>query len=102
MKTSIDIVAAKDAEVLTPERVKDTPPEKKPGDEPGGPKGPRIRCPRCGWQPRAHDVWMCHCRHLWNTFDTGGVCPACLYQWKITACPRCQQWSAHSEWYAQD
>ena len=23
----------------------------------------------------------CRCRHQWNTFDTGGICPGCLHQW---------------------
>src|ERR1700733_9109504 len=40
--------------------------------------GPRIRCPKCGWEPRKHDLWSCDCGHLWNTFDTGGIWPACL------------------------
>jgi hypothetical protein len=63
-------------------------------------KGPHIRCPRCGWKPGKHSGWMCTCRHIWNTFETGGICPACLYQWMITMCPSCKQWSAHSAWYA--
>jgi hypothetical protein len=42
---------------------------------------------------------MCMCKHTWNTFDTGGVCPKCLYQWKITVCLACHRWSAHSDWY---
>jgi hypothetical protein len=71
-------------------------------DAPGGPSGPpRIRCPKCNWTPSAEDRWQCHCKHVWNTFDTGGVCPSCLYQWKITMCPKCGQWSAHSDWYTQ-
>ncbi len=40
------------------------------------PSGPRIRCPFCGWSPRKEDKWFCECGHSWNTFDTGGVCPA--------------------------
>lgn len=69
-------------------------------DDPGTPAGPpRIRCPKCNWTPSAEDLWLCSCRHVWNTFDTGGVCPACLYQWRITMCLQCRQWSAHSDWY---
>jgi hypothetical protein len=60
---------------------------------------PRIRCPLCAWQPDAHSRWFCNCGHTWNTFDTGGICPACLYQWLITACLACHRWSAHSDWY---
>jgi hypothetical protein len=43
------------------------------------PSGPRIKCPLCGWSPRKDDRWACSCGHTWNTFDTGGVCPACLH-----------------------
>ena len=92
----------KAGKVATPERVEEKKPEKKTGDETGGPRGPRIRCPRCGWQPRATDRWVCHCRHVWNTFDTGGVCPGCMYQWKETQCLACGRMSPHSEWYAEE
>ena len=36
------------------------------GDEKGrGPKGPRIRCPLCGWTPRQEDRWLLQVRpHL--------------------------------------
>jgi hypothetical protein len=64
-----------------------------------GPSGPRIRCPVCGWQPRKSDRWSCKCGHQWNTFDTGGVCPGCLYQWQVTQCRKCDRFSAHSDWY---
>jgi|SRR5579884_3511705 hypothetical protein len=62
-----------------------------------GDGGPFIRCPKCRWAPRAHDRWMCNCGHVWNTFNTGGVCPGCLYQWTETACLACGQWSLHSD-----
>src|SRR6202021_1918160 len=65
------------------------------------PFGPRIRCPLCGWSPRNDDRWSCSCGNEWNTFDTGGVCPACLHQWTSTQCLSCKQWSAHSDWYAK-
>jgi len=70
-------------------------------EELAGKKPPRIRCPKCGWQPRKEDRWMCRegCRHLWNTFDTHGVCPACHYQWRDTMCLGCQRWSPHEDWY---
>jgi phage FluMu protein Com len=59
----------------------------------------RIRCPRCGWEPRAEDRWICSCLHVWNTFDTGGICPACGRKWFETRCPRCKEWSPHADWY---
>jgi len=61
----------------------------------------RIRCPRCGWQPARSDRWMCSpgCGHLWNTFETRGVCPACGKRWIHTACLACTAWSLHELWY---
>ena len=59
----------------------------------------RIRCPLCHWEPSADSRWSCNCRHLWNTFDTGGICPGCLKQWKRTMCLQCHRWSNHSDWY---
>jgi hypothetical protein len=67
-----------------------------------GPGGPRICCPKCNWSPHAEDRWFCNCGFTWNTFDTGGVCPGCLYQWKVTACLRCSVFSPHSDWYTQE
>jgi hypothetical protein len=62
-------------------------------------RGRKIRCPRCAWEPGKHDRWMCLCGHVWNTFDTRGVCPGCDAKWKETACLRCHQWSDHEAWY---
>lgn len=62
----------------------------------------KIRCPQCRWQPGREDRWWCRCGHTWNTFDTGGRCPACSLQWLETACLSCKQWSLHSAWYAED
>ena len=61
----------------------------------------RIRCPRCAWRPRKDDAWQCSCFHVWNTFDTRGMCPACGIQWKDTQCLSCKQWSPHEAWYAK-
>jgi len=64
-----------------------------------GVSGPRIRCPLCEWMPGKNETWSCECGNLWNTFETGGVCPACLTQWPSTQCHSCHGWSAHSDWY---
>jgi hypothetical protein len=37
--------------------------------------------------------------HLWNTFNTRGLCPECQYQWEVTACPQCGEMSPHADWY---
>lgn len=71
---------------------------------------PRIRCPSCGWQPGPTSQWGCvptgapehfsdGCGTAWNTFETGGRCPGCSYQWQYTACLQCQSWARHEEWY---
>jgi len=62
----------------------------------------RIRCPRCAWEPGREDRWMCTCLHMWNTFETRGVCPACGREWKETQCRRCSAWSPHEDWYVDD
>jgi len=61
--------------------------------------GGRIRCPKCGWRPRKTDSWSCRCGCVWNTFDTGGICPECGRQWSNTQCLRCHEWSPHEDWY---
>jgi hypothetical protein len=58
-----------------------------------------IRCPKCKWRPGRHDRWQCSCSHIWNTFDTRGVCPSCSHAWKDTQCLACGQWSPHEAWY---
>lgn len=61
----------------------------------------RIRCPICAWRPTAASRWVCRpgCWHSWNTFDTGGRCPRCSFQWLLTACLRCHRVSRHAAWY---
>ena len=72
--------------------------------------GAHIRCPACQWQPDRKSRWFCMsmgapenfsagCGHGWNTFDTRGVCPGCLYQWKHTTCLSCSVTSLHDDWY---
>lgn len=81
-------------EVLDPQA-----PTKEREDGYQGVTGPRIRCPLCEWMPSKSDLWGCECGHSWHTFDTGGVCPACMRQWESTQCLECKGWSAHSAWY---
>lgn len=76
--------------------------EKTPNDQQR--KTFRIRCPKCDWQPAREDQWSCApgCGHVWNTFDTRGVCPGCDKQWVQTMCLRCDVWSAHDDWYEEE
>ena len=67
----------------------------------GGGRG-KIRCPRCAWRPLRSSRWQCDCGHVWNTFETRGVCPACTYAWPWTACLRCSARSPHEAWYEKD
>jgi hypothetical protein len=69
-------------------------------DADAGDRLPRIRCPRCKWRPGRDDRWFCNCGYVWNTFETAGLCPACDTQWEWTACLRCEEWSPHKDWYA--
>ncbi len=64
----------------------------------------RIRCPQCAWEPTRQDTWCCSpgCGHVWNTFETRGLCPACDKQWTHTACLRCDGWSLHESWYENE
>jgi hypothetical protein len=68
-------------------------------DNQRNPADPRIRCPHCDWSPKPDSRWQCVCKHHWNTFDTGGICPACMFQWTSTQCLSCGVFSAHSAWY---
>lgn len=73
----------------------------------------RIRCPLCNWRPKPLHHWFCGpcdypeffadgCGTSWNTFSTGGRCPACGHQWRWTACLSCERWSLHKDWYEDE
>jgi len=67
-------------------------------------KKPEIYCPLCKWRPATGDRWVCTrkiggCGTSWNTFDTRGICPECSWQWHITQCRSCKQFSPHEAWY---
>ena len=73
--------------------------------------GGRVRCPLCGWRPAPTSLWVCAdcghpeyfyggCGHVWNTFETRGICPGCGHRWRWTSCLYCAGWSLHEDWYA--
>lgn len=62
-----------------------------------------IKCPKCNWQPKPiENSWICSCKHVWNTFETGGQCPnpKCKRIWQDTQCLQCHQWSPHISFYS--
>lgn len=61
----------------------------------------KIYCPKCQWEPEESSRWECTCRCVWNTFDTGGVCPDCGKAWEATQCLSlaCLRRSPHRDWY---
>lgn len=62
-----------------------------------------IYCPCCHWEPDGGAHWQCTCGYVWNSFETGAVCPKCQYRWKISQCPTtpggCGTVSPHVDWY---
>ena len=46
----------------------------------------KVRCPKCKWEPDGKPYWRCSCGHKWDTFSTGGRCPACQKVWEETQC----------------
>lgn len=66
------------------------------------PDGRLIRCPKCLFQAPGGLRWSCKCGHVWNTFETGGKCPACRFQWEETMCPNCGEMSEHRTWYLSE
>jgi len=63
----------------------------------------KIHCPKCNWEPDGKPYWHCSCGHQWDTFSTGGRCPACKKVWEDTQCVGhaggCSEWSPHLDWY---
>ena len=66
------------------------------------PDGRLIRCPKCLFGPSADLRWNCKCGHVWNTFWTSGICPACHFHWEVTQCPHCGEMSEHRAWYTSE
>ncbi|GAB4572889.1 MAG: hypothetical protein Kow0077_13550 [Anaerolineae bacterium] len=62
----------------------------------------KIACPKCNWHPPAGARWQCTCGHMWHSFATHGVCPACSKRWQMTQCHACHVWSDHEDWYHDD
>lgn len=61
-----------------------------------------IKCPKCKWHPTSEKLWQCSCLQIFDTFDTGAICPntRCKKRWVDTCCPKCHKWSKHLAWYS--
>jgi Zn-dependent protease len=53
------------------------------------PKHEQYHCPSCKQSPPAVPLWKCACGTQYDTFATGGACPACGRAFPATQCPRC-------------
>lgn len=62
---------------------------------------PKIRCPRCNWEPDGKPYWQCElCFARFNTSETRARCPTCSNRWRETQCIACHRLSPHENWYA--
>jgi hypothetical protein len=57
-----------------------------------------FACPMCHAAPPAGPYWKCSCGHLFDTFETGAVCPGCGKSFGSTACLDCGAQSPLSKW----
>jgi len=49
-----------------------------------------FSCPACGAAPLRGALWRCgRCRKLFDTFESGAVCPHCGAEFDLTRCPEC-------------
>lgn len=66
-------------------------------------RGPRIRCPRCEWEPDGNPYWQCErCLVSFDTFKTRAHCPNCPNHWYRTQCIACGAMSPHDDWYTEE
>ena len=60
-----------------------------------------FACPSCGSKPLLGARWKCsNCGGIFDTFETGSVCPHCGVQHANTLCVDCRTFSPMSEWAA--
>lgn len=58
-----------------------------------------IICNRCRWELDHQVYWKCSCHHVWNVFETKGLCPECDTFWNLIQCPNCFFPLFIKEWY---
>ena len=63
------------------------------------PRRAGFACPGCRTPPPMGRFWRCsQCRQLFDTFETMAICPHCMTQYNVTACPECGVQRPITEW----
>ncbi len=63
------------------------------------PRHNSFSCPGCRVHPPRAALWTCgDCQEPFDTFETGGACPACERVFAGTACPDCGQAHPFEQW----
>lgn len=66
------------------------------------PRREGFSCPTCRSSPPLGEFWGCaNCKHRFDTFVSGGVCPYCGAQFMTTRCMDCGRAHPISEWAGQ-
>lgn len=67
------------------------------------PRRPGFACPGCRTAPPIGNFWKCtQCSQMFDTFQTGAVCPHCGTRFDTTRCLHCLERSPLSEWVAKE
>jgi hypothetical protein len=63
------------------------------------PRRAGAACPSCRAAPPMGEFWTCpRCKHSFDMFSSGGVCPICNTQFGGTSCFECGRSSALKDW----
>ena len=63
------------------------------------PRREGFSCPSCKAAPPRGPFWACMaCRNVFDTFETGAVCPNCQTRFPTAACPNCGVSTPFSQW----
>jgi Zn-dependent protease len=66
------------------------------------PRREGFSCPTCHSSPPLGEFWGCsNCKHRFDTFASGGVCPYCGAQFMTTRCMDCGRAHPVGEWAGQ-
>ena len=64
------------------------------------PRRAGFTCPSCHAAPPTGPFWHCnHCSALFDTFETGAVCPQCSARFESTACLDCRKNAPIAAWH---